>query len=248
MAEPSEGAGWFPVARAVVDLIPEIGHSAFAVLMVIAKHADAQNRCWPSIERVVKGAGIKRRAVQKALETLRAKNLISVRSQFGPRGQRSNVFVLCSSAFPVRGRTQVHPQGAPKCTGGAHPGAPRTTVMVNDNQGERQFDHRFVDSEKWEQKFLELMALLPRDRQEEDHAIIGQLAWLLVNGSAIWDDVRDAFTAIKEVEPTPGRPIAYLRKVLMGRIGQETLAAYLRSAPKPENCRLPLPQPYERIA
>lgn len=239
--------GWFPIARSVVELIPTIGHSAFSVLMVIANHADSSGRCWPSMERLVKKSGLKRRAVQKALETLSGHKLITVRSQFGPRGQRTNSFALCQSAFPVRGRTQMRSPHAPECAGGAHLGAHRTTPSVNDNHGERQIDLGFVDSEKWEEMFLKLVAMLPRGVPITHQSFIGQIAWLLCSGVDFWDQVRSAFTASKEVDNVRD-PVNYIWETLANDVGRETLASYLRMAPKPEDCSLPIPEPYERIA
>lgn len=242
MPTPQDAGGWFKAANAAVELLPRIGPVQFAVLMVLAKHAGPDRRCWPSVETIAKAVGIKRRAAQIALAGLRDAQAVRVVARRGSRGQTSNGYLLAEWVLPGRGRTVMRPPSASTCAPPAHLRAHEQDPLEPD-PGEREFDHTSLSlREEANRIFHELLGKLPRrNAQREDHAFVEQVAWLLAEGAPIYTQVMDAFAGPKMIEPHPARPIAYVRESLAGLIGHETLAAHLRRAPARSACTFTLP-------
>ncbi len=69
-------SGYAAIPRAAIDRIHEIGPVAFAVLGVLAAHADRDGTCWPSLETIARIVGVSDRTVRTALRVLEAAQLI----------------------------------------------------------------------------------------------------------------------------------------------------------------------------
>jgi predicted AAA+ superfamily ATPase len=78
-----------------VELLPKIGTTAYAVLGVLAYHANNKSSvCWPSWKRIAAMVGVSRKTVYTALKTLEVNGLIMAARRFGENGQISNSYKI----------------------------------------------------------------------------------------------------------------------------------------------------------
>jgi len=234
----ADGRRFVIIGMDAFKAISQVGHSGFCVLAALNSYADQHGRCWPSLERLAALTCLKKRAVQNALGKLRKAGLVSWKPHYtGNLTQTSNHYLIAVNALPLVGRTKMRGEGAPECAGRAHQNAPELDQGELD-QGELEvIDHVnvFVSCEDWQAKFNEFVSMLPRRAAPEDRAFVGQLAWLLKSGANIWPKIRDAFAGVKACRPR--HPVAYLRTILNGTVGEETLKAMLRRAPSYDESR-----------
>jgi hypothetical protein len=93
-------SGFFRVPNAACDdWLPVIGPSAWAVYSVLARMADQNGECYPSLGYLTERAGLKdQRTARRGIEMLVTHNLVTVSERWTERGaRRSNVFRLNSS-------------------------------------------------------------------------------------------------------------------------------------------------------
>ena len=125
---------------AIVDRLPEIDGTALKVYLVLARHANAEGNCWPSVERIGIMAGLQRRAVQLGLRRLKDAGLIEQSTANGKATTYSLRGARPCAPNRTRGAPQCTPgrttvrRGAPQCRRRAHDGAPRTTPMNYTNE------------------------------------------------------------------------------------------------------------------
>lgn len=72
------GWSWFRVPIAALDAVPEIGRAAFVVFCAMAKHADADGKCWPGITTLQKLSGCCRQTVVDAIDALERIGFVQV--------------------------------------------------------------------------------------------------------------------------------------------------------------------------
>lgn len=132
------------------------------VLLAIAKHADKEGLCWPSINTIAANADVSRRTAQKYVHELEAKGfLISDCRTRENRSQTTNLYLLdltaiLNSARPECARTKKSkrtnkPESSEStiCTGGVQKTAkntsaphancaPRTTSLETSNNNNQQ--------------------------------------------------------------------------------------------------------------
>ena len=89
------GGGWFRVDSDLIDspVFAQLSPTAAKVYFVIARHANRQRQCWPSVATIARKAGVGRTVVFKALGDLERARLIRRVNRIG----RSTLYVL-----PVR--------------------------------------------------------------------------------------------------------------------------------------------------
>ena len=81
------------------------------VLIVLAHHADDENSCWPSIERIALFSGYGMRAVRAAIKELETLGLISIRQS---KGYGSNRYIVNVGApYETRAGDRWHENPAP---------------------------------------------------------------------------------------------------------------------------------------
>jgi DNA-binding transcriptional ArsR family regulator len=83
----SEAGNFFLVDNILVDHYARlIGPHAYAVLTVLKRHADVKGSCYPSVALIAGKLGLSTRQVTRAIKTLEAYNMVTVRRR---RGQGS---------------------------------------------------------------------------------------------------------------------------------------------------------------
>lgn len=111
---------WAWVPHAVIDLIPEIGPTPFAVYSVLAKYANEKQQCWPSIATIQSVVRIRRENIWRVLQKLQQHNLICIEQRSKESGaQTSNLYtLLCIPPIsPVA--PEAPPPVAPEAPGGS---------------------------------------------------------------------------------------------------------------------------------
>jgi len=117
------------IPHATLARLPEVGATAFAVLLILYKHADAKGECWPSVAAIAAQIGITRRAAHTALARLRAAGLVAIEKRTRPDGFRqSNLYRLPSRC------EEIDPPG---CAESALPG-----VQESTRPGVKESTHR----------------------------------------------------------------------------------------------------------
>ncbi len=106
----------------VVERIAEVGPLAIAVFVVLARHADTDGTCWPSVPRIARLCGCTDRAVQLAVRRLKAARMIGSDPRHGERGQQSNVYTM--DTIPPVDPVNVASPGEPGFTGGVNVASP----------------------------------------------------------------------------------------------------------------------------
>lgn len=232
---------WSKIPHDVIRQCHKTGPHAMCVLLALSTFTDVRGKCWPSLAAIQKVTGFSRRGVQRAIQQLRLCKLITVRTRQADGRRTSNCYcVKCLVNQPKVGRsTDTLPAslGHPPRV----PGTPELEPVELAPEELEALDHVFVSLRRWQDVFCELITSLPRGTIAEDQGFVGQLAWLVAGGAKIWPQVRDAIAGAKMVSPQPDRPIAYIRKILAGTVGRETLLAFLRRAPTRAESRMQLP-------
>lgn len=127
--------GWFKVPNVVAEKITEIGHAAILVYLVLARHADPDRTCWPSVSRIAKMVGISERSVRRSLVSLAAIGLVRRQAQLTPRGSAPNVYIL-SPQQPAdttdTGYLPCHPGGVPGVRPPLTPQIPEQDLIEQD--------------------------------------------------------------------------------------------------------------------
>ena len=75
------------VSLTALDVAAEIGTTAVAVLVALARYADRNRRCWPSVATIADKAGCKPRAARIALRNLEAAGVITTTRRYKRRGE-----------------------------------------------------------------------------------------------------------------------------------------------------------------
>lgn len=90
--------GWFWLDNAIVDEYwPKIGLPAQSVMTVLARMANQERSCFPSLASLAQRSGLDRRTVMRALHTLEEHRLISVHHTRTPEGDAgANIYTLLS--------------------------------------------------------------------------------------------------------------------------------------------------------
>lgn len=70
----------------------DLGQSETLVLLALADHADDNGECWPSMQRIAEKARVQRRAVQRIVQKLEEKGLVTVERSVGR--SNTNRFIL----------------------------------------------------------------------------------------------------------------------------------------------------------
>jgi hypothetical protein len=92
---------WNPIIPcAIFDALPKLTGGAVKVALALAKHADRQGRCFPSVATLADGTGLKRRAVQRALAELTGQGLIAKHVGGGRKNPNHYVLKTASPATP----------------------------------------------------------------------------------------------------------------------------------------------------
>lgn len=130
---------WFWADNKLVDdYAAKIGIHALGVYVVLVRHLNGDDECWPSTATIAKKLGISQRTVVKAIQTLKDEGLIEItpREQQG-KGQISNLYTVHRLSSPVqdqpdtpmqevhRGMQDMHRPYAPDA------GAPMHDVHTN---------------------------------------------------------------------------------------------------------------------
>lgn len=133
-----------------------LGATDKIVMLSLADHADDEGFCYPSIARLEKRTGLKRRTVQDALKRLRSRGYVTVYANKGRGG--ANLYKVSpggAADAPVR---EMHPCG--KRTGGVRltasrgaADAPKPSRTIKEPspltpQGGRERKSRFGVSEE----------------------------------------------------------------------------------------------------
>ena len=75
--------GYTKVENRIIDLMPDMGPAAWAVYCQLARHADKQGHCWPSIRRMAELTTLDREAVMRAVKRLVKLKLVEVQKTHG---------------------------------------------------------------------------------------------------------------------------------------------------------------------
>ena len=78
--------GWTWLDNAAIDRIPEVGPRAFAVLAVLARHADAKRESYPGVARIAQLTAMSERQVKREIATLCDAGLVSRQRRSRGRG------------------------------------------------------------------------------------------------------------------------------------------------------------------
>lgn len=71
------------------------------VLVVLARHADREGKCWPNVNTIARMSGASSRTVRRALKTLQADGLITTEARYESHGrQTSNCYRLALERDP----------------------------------------------------------------------------------------------------------------------------------------------------
>lgn len=120
-----------------------LGTNQRFVLVVLADHANAAGKCYPSIARLMKRTGLCERTVQHCIKSLRQAGYIEVQANAGPRG--ANIYIVHAHPAADAPPQEMHPAGdasAPrnKC---AHPPAGDAPKPLNNHQ-EPEIDSPYI--------------------------------------------------------------------------------------------------------
>ncbi len=87
---------FYIVDNAVLDIYgPKIGPYGIAVYSALARYADREQTCYPSLKSIASKTGISRRTVIGTLQKLVGLGLIEVERRHSPKGDRaSNLYIL----------------------------------------------------------------------------------------------------------------------------------------------------------
>lgn len=115
----------------VIDRIPEIGHMATIVYLVLARHADKDGVCWPSLNTIGTEGKMSQRSVSNGIRALELAGLIAKENRTAKTGgDQSNRYTLSphepvepdthpgSTRYP-RGLHQIPTPIAPDTHGGS---------------------------------------------------------------------------------------------------------------------------------
>ncbi len=109
------------VDHEVLALAAKIGSKALHVYCALAKYADKQGVCWPSVGLLSKETGINRRDIFRAIDKLKQYKLVKTRYT-----GRSNIYeLLMLPPKSSAGVPNTHPHQRTCATGGT-PGVPNT--------------------------------------------------------------------------------------------------------------------------
>lgn len=88
--------GWFWADNTLVDTYAaRLGIHAFGVYMVMVRHLNGNNECWPSTATIGKKLGISRRTVVTSIQKLVDEGLVTVQAREIPgKGQVSNLYTI----------------------------------------------------------------------------------------------------------------------------------------------------------
>jgi hypothetical protein len=155
--KPQDGGGWFRVPNVDVDLIPIIGVTAWAVLCVLRRRADAEGRSHPSVAGIARDIGKSVRTVQVNLTALVEAGKVAVESQ--PDGQFSpNCYRVTVPGLGMKpttpqealGCSPLHPGGAAHCAAGVQPTAPKQDpVVIRPIEGKKARAQYADEFEEW---------------------------------------------------------------------------------------------------
>lgn len=143
--------GWTRIDNSIIDRLPSIGAAAWLVYTALARHANGDRVCWPTIQRLAAVTGLRRRAVQVALRRLAELGEIT---RPKARGHNAPTYQLrgARSCAPEGQGAHVHaPGGARSCAKGrtyvregAHVAAPKqepsTRPIINTIKQEAGHD------------------------------------------------------------------------------------------------------------
>jgi len=93
-ASKPPASGWTWVDNAVVGRIADIGTTALAVYVILAKFAGPDRRCFPAVSTIATLLGKGNRTVQAAIRCLSKAGLIRVEARGGRGGTTSNLYTL----------------------------------------------------------------------------------------------------------------------------------------------------------
>ena len=95
----------------------ELGPVDILVYIALAKHADTEGTCWPSLATIARLARVCRSSVAQAIKHLEARGYLQRTARFRPDGGvTSNVYKLMPmevKAYPVAQEDTPRPPGAP---------------------------------------------------------------------------------------------------------------------------------------
>ncbi|MEN6368064.1 MAG: helix-turn-helix domain-containing protein [Thermoguttaceae bacterium] len=80
-------SGWTRLDNTVIERLPEIGLTSFAVYVVIAKHTNGDGIAWPSVPTIARLTGTSIRTVRRAITNLQATGLLRVDRQQDKNGR-----------------------------------------------------------------------------------------------------------------------------------------------------------------
>ncbi len=248
MSTPQDAGGWFKVSNAAVDLIPKIGMTAFGVLMILAKHANRQRQCWPSVQTVARAAGIKPRATRTAIAALRVEKAIKIFKRRTRSGQSANAYEIANKFLPTEKVGRILPASAAQnCKASMAEICHQNQMLVELDPGETDLDYRYSwFSAPLADCFYKMVSMLPRGAKidERGHQFLGEVAWLVEIGKAdeLWKAFVAATEAAKGKADPPYNAVGFVRDLINQRIGRERLIATLKRVPTFDRFQLPLPE------
>ena len=107
----------FTLVENIVLEDQELGPVDILVYIALAKHADSEGTCWPSLATIARLARVCRSSVAQAIKRLEARGYLQRTARFRPDGGvTSNVYKLMPmevKAYPVAQADTPRPAGAP---------------------------------------------------------------------------------------------------------------------------------------
>jgi hypothetical protein len=84
-------AGWFWIHNLVIDHFgAQLGPNGLAVYAALARHADAEGKSWPGIQKLAAETGTSQRTVQRSLRQLEELHLLQVATRTEDNGRTSS--------------------------------------------------------------------------------------------------------------------------------------------------------------
>ena len=99
--------GFFTIDNELLDRYgDELGPYGLAVYMALARFANQEGSCWPSLATIARKTGMSRPQVIREIAKLKALALIAVEHQIGKKGEHtSNLYILLdmTTLAPIEG-------------------------------------------------------------------------------------------------------------------------------------------------
>src|SRR5215213_538994 len=103
--------GFFTIDNVLLDWFGALlGPYGLAVYMALARFANQEGTCWPSLATIAKKTGMSRPQVIREIAKLKELGLIAVAHQLGKKGEHtSNLYLLLDISIPTPESEVVSP-------------------------------------------------------------------------------------------------------------------------------------------